>query len=69
MPGLQNSQQTLLTKRELEVLALIAEGLNYKEAAEKLYVSPETVRKHLSNIYSKLQVNNKVAAINKVRNL
>ncbi|MFN2439679.1 MAG: response regulator transcription factor, partial [Chitinophagaceae bacterium] len=66
MPGLQNSQQTLLTKRELEVLALIAEGLNYKEVAEKLYVSPETVRKHLSNIYSKLQVNNKVAAINRV---
>jgi len=49
------------------VLKLIAEGLNYKEVADKLFVSPETVRKHLSNVYAKLKVNNKVAAINKIR--
>lgn len=61
------SSSNKLTIRELEVLKLIAEGLNYKEVADKLFVSPETVRKHLSNIYAKLKVNNKVAAINKIR--
>ncbi len=57
-----------LTSRELEVLELMAEGFSHKEVAEKLYVSPETIRKHLSNIYGKLKVNNKIAAINKVWN-
>ncbi len=61
------SSSNKLTIRELEVLKLIAEGLNYKEVADKLFVSPETVRKHLSNVYAKLKVNNKVAAINKIR--
>jgi DNA-binding NarL/FixJ family response regulator len=66
--GSNNENQLSLSKRELEVLHLIAEGLNHKEAAEKLFVSPETVRKHLSNIYTKLNVNNKVSAINKALN-
>lgn len=61
------ADEPVLTNRELEVLALIAKGLSHKEVAEKLFVSPETVRKHLSNIYTKLNVNNKVAAINKLK--
>ena len=56
-----------LTKREREILELAAVGLNYKEIAERLFISPETVRKHLRNIYAKLNVTNKVAAINKIR--
>lgn len=60
------NKQYVLSKRELDVLKLIAEGLSHKEVAKKLFISPETVRKHLSNIYAKLNVNNKIAAINKV---
>jgi len=51
-----------LTKREIEVLSLIAQGHSSKEAAETLYVSKRTVDFHLANIYDKLQVNNRVQA-------
>lgn len=56
-----------LTRRELEVLELMAQGQSHKEVAAALYISPETVRRHLRNIYQKLNVNNKIAAINKMR--
>ena len=52
-----------LSTREMEILHGIVEGLNYKEIAEKLFISPHTVRKHISNIYDKLHVTNKTAAI------
>lgn len=52
-----------LTNRELEVLELIAAALNYQEIAEKLFVSPKTVRKHIENIYHKLHVHNKLDAV------
>lgn len=51
-----------LTTREIEVLSLISEGHSNKEAAETLFVSKRTVDFHLSNIYDKLQVNNRVQA-------
>ena len=51
-----------LTKREIEVLSLIASGHSSKEAADTLYVSKRTVDFHLANIYDKLQVNNRVQA-------
>ena len=51
-----------LTKREIEVISLIAQGYSSKEAAEVLYVSSRTVSFHLANIYDKLQVNNRVQA-------
>lgn len=51
-----------LTKREIEVLSLIAQGHSSKEAADNLYVSKRTVDFHLANIYDKLQVNNRVQA-------
>ena len=51
-----------LTKREIEVLSLIAQGNSSKEAADALYVSKRTVDFHLANIYDKLQVNNRVQA-------
>lgn len=51
-----------LTKREIEVLSLIAQGHSSKEAADVLYVSKRTVDFHLANIYDKLQVNNRVQA-------
>ena len=51
-----------LTKREVEVLSLIAQGHSSKEAADVLFVSKRTVDFHLANIYDKLQVNNRVQA-------
>lgn len=57
----------ILTGREQEVLQLISKGHIYKEIADKLSISYETVKKHLRNIYHKLHVQNKVEAINKMR--
>jgi DNA-binding CsgD family transcriptional regulator len=51
-----------LTKREVEVLSLIAQGHSSKEAADVLFVSKRTVDWHLANIYEELQVNNRVQA-------
>lgn len=53
----------LLTLRELEVLQHIAKGHLYKEVADSLGISIETVKKHLRNIYIKLQVQNRTEAV------
>jgi DNA-binding NarL/FixJ family response regulator len=45
-----------LTGREMEVIRMVCEGLNNKEIAERLSISPLTVRHHLSSIYRKLGV-------------
>jgi hypothetical protein len=55
-----------LSSREQQILELLARGFQYKEIAEKLFLSTETVRSHLRRIYEKLQVRSKVEAINKV---
>lgn len=65
--GIQN--QDLLdsfTSREQEILHALAKGYSYKEIAEKLFISIETVRTYLRKIYEKLQVHSKVEALNKV---
>ncbi|WP_415325339.1 response regulator [Chryseobacterium sp. MMS23-Vi53] len=54
-----------LTEREKEILELLSQGLLYKEIADKKFISIDTVKKHVGNIYRKLHVNNKVEAINK----
>lgn len=56
-----------LSDREVEVLQLLSKGLQYKEIAERLFISYETVKQHLKNIYGKLHVQNKVEALNKWR--
>jgi pimeloyl-ACP methyl ester carboxylesterase/DNA-binding CsgD family transcriptional regulator len=50
-----------LTQRELEVLELVAEGLSNEEIGGRLFVSPRTVERHLSNVYAKLRVSGKAA--------
>jgi DNA-binding NarL/FixJ family response regulator len=55
----------VLSNRENEILQFLAAGLLYKEIAAHLFISPETVRKHAYHIYEKLQVGNRVEAINK----
>jgi len=52
-----------LTKRELQILEQISTGLTYQDIAENLSISPATVRKHIENIYQKLQVHSKVEAV------
>lgn len=52
-----------LTKRETQILEQLAAGRSYQEIAENLFISPSTVRKHIENIYQKLQVHNKVEAV------
>lgn len=54
-----------LSAREKDVLNLLSQGLRYKEVADKLFLSTETVRTHIRNIYEKLQVNSRTEALNK----
>jgi NarL family two-component system response regulator LiaR len=54
-----------LTEREKEILELLSQGLLYKEIADQKFISIDTVKKHVGNIYRKLHVNNKVEAVNK----
>jgi DNA-binding NarL/FixJ family response regulator len=54
-----------LSNRENEILQQLSIGLLYKEIAANLFISPETVRKHVYHIYEKLHVGNRVEAINK----
>jgi DNA-binding NarL/FixJ family response regulator len=56
-----------LTAREREVLHLIAQGLNNKEIADRLFLSPKTVRNHITNTFDKLQVVDRAQAIVKAR--
>jgi len=56
-----------LTEREVDVLRLIAQGLNNQEIAHKLVLSPKTVRNHITNIFSKLQVAGRAQAIVRAR--
>ena len=52
-----------LTRREIEVLRLVAEGLNNQTIAERLFVSDHTVHRHLANILNKLSVSSRAAAV------
>ncbi len=54
-----------LSPRENEILQLLANGMLYKEIAEHIRISTETVRKHVYHVYEKLHVSNRVEAINK----
>ena len=53
-----------LSDREMEVLKLLVEGYDFRNTAEKLFISPHTVRKHIGKIYEKLHVNSKAQVIN-----
>ena len=56
-----------LTTREVDVLEQLSKGLNYINIAKNLFLSPATVRKHIENIYTKLQVHNKLEAVQKAK--
>lgn len=61
-------QEFDLTQREIELLEQLKNGLTYKEIADNLNISYHTVRKHIENIYRKLEVSNKVEALNLANN-
>jgi NarL family two-component system response regulator LiaR len=58
-----------LSKRELEVLALMAAGMSNQQIAEQLFVSLNTVKTHLSNVFLKLDVQRRTQAVEKARRL
>ena len=64
---LPNKEEYNLTVREIEVLEQLSKGLKYNTIAENLFLSVGTIRKHVENIYTKLQVHNKLEAIQKAK--
>jgi DNA-binding NarL/FixJ family response regulator len=60
-----NDELDELSNREKEILGQLSKGLMYKEIAAELFISPETVRKHVYHIYEKLHVTNRIEAVNK----
>ncbi len=63
----ETSYDKLLTKREKEVLELLATGKQYKEIADLLFVALDTIKKHCYNIYDKLHVSNRTEAVIKIK--
>ncbi len=58
-----------LTERELEILNLLSQGFRNKEIGEKLFISIPTVKTHIYNIYRKLHVQSRIAAVNAFNNM
>jgi len=61
-------EEIKLSARETEVLEQLSKGLNYNIIAQNLFLSPSTIRKHIENIYTKLQVHSKLEAVEKAKN-
>jgi ATP/maltotriose-dependent transcriptional regulator MalT len=64
-----SGSQTSLTPREIEVLHLMQTGLTNQEIADKLVISVYTIKRHITNIYNKLAVDNRVQAVHKAQQL
>jgi two-component system nitrate/nitrite response regulator NarL len=56
-------QRTVLSERESQVLTMIADGLSAPAIAERLYISPSTVKTHVQNLFEKLEVSDRAAAV------
>ena len=68
-PGPAAATPAMLTDREREVLELIAGGATNREIAERLYLSPHTVKEHTSSLYRKLEVRNRAEAVQRAQRL
>lgn len=60
-----NESYHALSRREQEIIQVLAKGFRYKEIADQLFLSQETIRTHIRNIYVKLQVNSRSEALKK----
>ena len=60
---------TPLTKRELEVLRLIASGMKNQQIADHLFISLATVKRHIANVYGKIDVEHRTQAVARAREL
>lgn len=69
VPDLRLIAQLELTKRELEILDLMAQGFSNEEIAEKIFVSLSTVKSHNQNLFMKLDVKRRTQAIEKAKRL
>lgn len=65
--SIPSKEMEQLTPRELEILSHLAKGYRYKEIADTLFISVETVRTHLRNIYEKLHVRSRAEAVLKMQ--
>ncbi|MBC3757891.1 response regulator transcription factor [Hyunsoonleella sp. SJ7] len=63
----KDKEDITLTARETEVLEQLSKGLSYNAIADNLILSTGTIRKHIENIYKKLQVHNKLEAVQKAK--
>jgi len=63
----RDKDEISLSNREIEVLEQLSTGLSYTAIAKNLFLSPSTIRKHIENIYKKLQVHSKIEAVQKAR--
>jgi LuxR family maltose regulon positive regulatory protein len=71
-PGTEAAEQVLfepLSERELEVLSLIADGLTNREIAERLFIAVGTVKRHINNLYGKMQVRRRTEAVARGREI
>jgi DNA-binding NarL/FixJ family response regulator len=55
--------ETTLSQREMEILTCLVNGLDFRQISAELFISPNTARKHIANIYTKLHVTSKVQAV------
>jgi DNA-binding NarL/FixJ family response regulator len=62
-PATERSDDLGLSKREMEILDLLSKGYRYKEISESLFISLDTVRSHVRNIYDKLHVRSRTEAV------
>jgi DNA-binding NarL/FixJ family response regulator len=69
MERLSDPDGGILTEREIEVIELVAQGLRNSEIARSLFISVGTVKRHLTNIYLKLDVDTRISAVNKAESM
>ena len=65
--NLKDQEEIALSDREIQVLEQLSKGLSYTKIADNLILSPSTIRKHIENIYKKLQVHSKIEAVQKAK--
>lgn len=67
-PPMDGGSRQMLTRRELQIMELLADGATNLQIAESLYVSEHTIKSHLYNVFKKIEVKNRLQACNWARN-